>query len=273
MMQTALQPALNAADPVAPISLDPREVRFYQREGYLPLPNLLSPHAAGCLRDEVLEIVRVSRELAGPSACGKDGRPLKLVQSGQYLRGSALDGFINSGSIRSLASQLMGGEASLYLPFTAVKSGGGGGRFAFHQDNQYTRFENGLLGINIWFALCDMTPENGCLQMCPRSHLRGTLDADLEADGHRRTRIEPDDFLPVRMRAGDAIAFSRLTVHGSGENHSSQPRVAYALQYHRDDATAVWDNQPPRLLKAAHRWSTSAVEKLTPPDPKSGDGH
>jgi ectoine hydroxylase-related dioxygenase (phytanoyl-CoA dioxygenase family) len=85
--------------------------------------------------------------------------------------------------------------------------------------------------------------------------------------------VTPDDFLPVRMRAGDAVAFTRLTVHGSGENRTPDPRVAYAVQFYRDDAEAVWDNKPPRRLKGANRWSVTPVDRITPPDPKGGDGH
>ena len=170
-------------------------------------------------------------------------------------------------------AQLLGGARSLYLPFTAVKIGGGGGKFSFHQDNQYTRFTDGLLGINIWFALGPLTPENGCLQMCPRSHLRGTLDAEKDDAGWQRIRIEPDDFLPLRMRPGDAVAFSRLTVHGSGANKSDEPRVAYAVQFHRDDATAIWDNQPPRPLKGINRWNVGPVERIVAEAAATRDGH
>lgn len=271
-MQTAVaqRPVI---DRVASVELDPKETRFYRQEGYLYLPGLLTADEAAAARAEVLEIVRISCGISGEQGRALDGKALKLVQSGQYLAGSVLDGIINSPRLLRIASELMGGESSLYMPFSAVKSGGGGGRFSFHQDNQYTRFVDGLGGINIWFALCDMTPKNGCLQMCPRSHLRGTLEADIEDDGHRRTRIEPDDFLPVRMRAGDAVAFSRLTVHGSGENHTNRPRVGYAVQFFRDDVEAVWDNQPPRPLKGANRWPTDPVERITPPETAGRDGH
>lgn len=272
-MQAATLQQRPVIDQVANLTLDPKEKRFYQQEGYLLLPGLLTGQQADAARQEVLEIVRISCDLSGEQGRGKDGQARKLVQSGQYLRSSVLEGLINSPHLRRIASELMGGDSSLYMPFTAVKSGGGGGRFAFHQDNQYTRFVDGLGGINLWFALCDMTPENGCLQMCPRSHLRGTLDADVEADGHRRTKIEPQDFLPLRMHAGDAVAFTRLTVHGSGENLTNRPRVAYAVQFHRDDVQAVWGSQPPRPLKGANRWPTQPVDEITPPDAAGGDGH
>jgi len=260
-------------DNVAAIRLDEKEIGFYRREGYLYLPGLLKPEIAEAARREALEIVGIEHGIEANLGRRKDGAALKLVQSGQYLRGSVLDGIINSHNLQRIASALLGGEALVYLPFTAVKSGGGGGRFSFHQDNQYTRFTDGLLGINIWFALCDMTPENGCLQMCPRSHLRGTLEAESEADGHRRMKVDPQEFLPVRMRAGDAVAFSRLTVHGSGENHTEAPRVGYAVQFYREDAEAVWDNQPPRKLKENPRWSVGPVERITAPEEGGRDGH
>jgi 2-oxoglutarate-dependent dioxygenase len=253
--------------------LDPNEITFYQREGYLLLPGLLDESTAETLREEVLDIVRLACGLTDDDFAGRAEKKHALVQTGQYLAKSTLDHFINSPQVLALASQLLAGPATLYMPFTAVKSGGGGGRFSFHQDNQYTRYTDGLLGINIWFALTPMSPENGGLQVCPRSHLRGTLESEAVDGGHRKTKIEPADFLPLRMRPGDAVAFSRLTVHGSGVNSTSGPRAAYALQFHRNDAMAIWDNKEPRLLKGANRWQTGPVEKILPPDPKGRDGH
>jgi 2-oxoglutarate-dependent dioxygenase len=176
----------------------------------------------------------------------------------------------------SIASQLLGGPSSLYMPFSAVKNGGGGGRFHFHQDNQYTRFRDGMLGINLWTALSDTSPENGCLEVVPRSHARGTLEGKESGDGdaHRRVLTDPENFLPLRMRAGDCVAFTRLTVHGSGPNKTAAPRFAYALQYHRDDALAIWDNQPPRALNGAHRWSVGPVAQISRKFEQNGrDGH
>ncbi len=255
------------------LDLDPNEIGFYRREGYLYLPGLIDQQTAEAARSETLEVLRIVKNLSTQASRGQEGQPQRLIQSTQYLSGSVLDRIINSPELNHIVTQLLGGASSLYLPFTAVKTGGGGEKFSFHQDNQYTRFTGGLLGINVWFALCPMTPENGCLQMCPRSQLRGTLDAEKDDAGWQRTRIEPADFLPMRMRPGDAVAFSRLTVHGSGVNKTDQPRVAYAVQFHRDDATAIWDNQPPRPLRGANRWTVGPVERIVAEAAATRDGH
>ncbi len=255
------------------------EVKFYKEEGYLCLPGLLSEadalDIAGEVTDIVMKLMEIPPEQLNQARDDRD----KLRQTTQYLAGGKLDAMINSPALRAIAEQLMGGPSTLYMPFTAVKCGGGGGRFHFHQDNQYTRYTDGLKGINIWFALGRMTPDNGCLQIVPRSHLRGTLE---KAGGGPAGAIKaekadflaiPPDFLPVRMRPGDAVAFSRLTVHGSGPNTTNLPRVGYATQFFRNDAMAVWDNQPPRPLLGANRFQTRPVERIGPAEPRSLDGH
>jgi 2-oxoglutarate-dependent dioxygenase len=269
---TLTSDAPTAAALLRPITLDPNEVRFYNNEGYLLLPGLVSESDAAALRAEVLDIYA---EQGRPyeRLCRSMGSVDKLSQTGEYLAGSKIDRLVNSPVLLKIASQLMGGPSTLYLPFTAVKNGGGGGRFHFHQDNQYTRFVDGLGGINIWFALSPMSPENGCLQIAPRTHRRGDMERVDVGDGHKTVKVEPTDFLPIRMRPGDAVAFSRLTLHGSGANNTAEPRLAYAVQFHRDDVYAVWDNQQPRPLKGANRWSTGPVARISKKEGASRDGH
>lgn len=239
------------------------ERRFYDAFGYLCLPGLINPSTAAGLADEVLAVMTglgLSADALRRATTTKD----KLRQSRQYLAGSGLERLVHSAELLDMAAQLMGGPSTLYMPFTAVKSGGGGGRFHFHQDNQYTRFDGP--GINIWFALMEMTPENGCLQMAPGTHLAGTYDPveSEDRDGHRTVAVEPEDFLPLRMMPGDAVAFTRLTLHGSGANHSDQPRLGYAVQFHRDDVGASRDGVDIGLLKANPRFHIRPVDAIEP---------
>lgn len=243
--------------------LSTNEVSFYRTFGYLSLPGLISGDAADRLAEEVLHIMAglgLSRADLSRASSSKD----KLRQTKQYLAGSGLERLIHSERLLAIAARLMGGPSTLYLPFTAVKSGGGGGRFHFHQDNQYTRFDGP--GINIWFALGEMTPENGCLQVAPASHLQGTFDAveSEDRDGHRTVAVEPEDFLPIRMMPGDAIAFTRLTLHGSGANRTDRPRLGYAVQFHRDDVRAARDGEDIGRLKENPRFNIQPVERISP---------
>jgi len=257
-MNTILSPVSFA---VAPYPISPAQKEHYDTEGYVVLRNLLTREQVDLLREEVMEIMGI---------IGLE--PTKLKQTGQYFHGLALDHFVHSKVMRQIASTLTGGPSTLYLPFTAVKTGGGGGRFHFHQDNQYTRFDGP--SVNLWTALSPMTVANGCLQIIPKSHLQGTLDSELsgDGDGHRKVKWEPDDFSQVLMEPGDCVAFTRLTVHGSGPNNTPEHRVAYALQYHRDDVRWL-DGETWKLLKEFPRYlDIHGCSEIVPPQGKR-DGH
>jgi hypothetical protein len=250
------------ADIVKTRTLTETDLAAYNRQGYLVLPGLISKEAAGQLRREVLDIMEIIG--LGDS---------KLRQTHQYLAGTGLDALVNSPQLKALAERLLGGPSTVFLPFTAVKSGGGGGRFHFHQDNQYNRFST--TGNNLWVALQPMNLANGCLQMVPGSHLQGTLawESAGEGDHHRKITWEPADFVPIEMEAGDCIAFTRDTIHGSGQNNTPEPRVGYAIQFHRDDAKTLREDGQWRLLKESPKWNTGPVNEITPPTYDKLEGH
>jgi hypothetical protein len=250
-----------SADPVSFRALTPGELAAYHGEGFVLLKGLLSQEAVSTLYADTMHIM---------DTIGLGSTALK--QTSEYLAGSALDGFINSEGLRAFASALMDGDARLYLPFSAVKSPSGGGTFHFHQDNQYTRFDGP--GINLWAALMPMTEENGCLYFVPHSHYLGTLPSVKDAAGAvHDSGIQPLHAVPLPMEPGDIVAFSRLTVHGSGKNLTPVPRVAYAVQYARADIAytrdhgATWQT----VSEAGPGWRVGPVEALTIPE--SRDGH
>lgn len=251
-----------AADPVNRVAPTEGEIAFYRREGWLRIPNLLSPENAATLRDDVLSIM--------DQIGGWEGA--KLRQTPEYLADSPVDRHVHSVQLAELAATLLGGPPCLWLPFTAVK-GPQGGRFHFHQDNNYTQVEGPAL--NIWVALVDMGPELGTLQLVPQSHRTGTRPAETLEDGHRAISIAESDFIPMRLRAGDAVVFSRDTIHGSGPNIGDGPRVAYAVQYGRCDATYPDpDTGEPVVLGERPKYphTHQPVEVITPPTTRT-DGH
>jgi hypothetical protein len=245
-------------DPISPRALTAEECDSYKTYGYVLLKGLLSPEATQATRDEVMAIM---------DTIGLGMTALK--QTSEYLAGSPLDALVNSPNLCAIASELMEDEARLYLPFSAVKSPGGGGAFHFHQDNQYTKFDGP--GINLWVALVPMTEENGCLSMVPYSHYLGTLHP--VAGTNHNSGLEPKVTVPVPMDPGDVVAFSRLTVHGSGKNLTDAPRVAYAIQYARHDIRYTRDlGQTWKTIQDdGPGWRTGPVETITLPEKR--DGH
>ena len=230
-------------------------IETYHEQGFVVLRNLLSPETAAALYQETMEVIS-----------SKNMPDSFLAQSSAYLKDSALDRLNNGGELRAIVSAFMGGPSSLYLPFTAVK-GPYQGAFKFHQDNNYTLHDGP--SCNCWIAFGNVTKDNGCLKIVPGSHKLGTVESRamfVDADGnesHRTVAEEPTEWLDVELNPGDAVLFTRLTIHASGENKTDKLRVAYAVQFHRDDTK--WLNKETNewaLLKESERWEIGPVERF-----------
>ncbi len=239
------------------------EVKKYKDDGYVVFRNFVSPEKAVRLREEVMEIMSVI-------GLGHT----KLRQSAQYRHGSLLESYILGDGLRAAASALLESPAHLYLPFTAVKSGGGGGMFHFHQDGNYTPYVQGG-GVNFWMALVPMRDENGGLRVVPGSHREGAVASENagDNDAHRKTSVEPENSLLLEMEPGDCVAFSRWTIHGSGPNRTDAHRVAYAVQFHSEDAVAEFDGGRHLLIEKPRFTDIWGVDEIVSSNAGPRDGH
>jgi hypothetical protein len=86
--------------------------------------------------------------------------------------------------------------------------------------------------MTVWISLCDMTPENGCMNIIDGSHLWGNI--------HRSICVpwafeKHADFLwkymkPVPTKAGDVLCFDVSTIHASTANTTEKTRLAMTVQ-------------------------------------------
>ena len=117
-----------------------------------------------------------------------------------------------------------------------------GGVVAWHQDYSYWTRTKPIAHLTCWCALDDATVENGCLQYIPGSHKWGLLPKPViagELEGIRsflseeqKKSFDHPEYAPVK--AGEAIFHHPLTLHGSGENKSNQPRRAFVINVFAD---------------------------------------
>jgi ectoine hydroxylase-related dioxygenase (phytanoyl-CoA dioxygenase family) len=152
------------------------------------------------------------------------------------------------------ASQLLGDKGvRFWHDQIFYKPAKKGGVVAWHQDYSYWTRTKPVAHITCWCSLDDATEENGCLQYIPGSHRWGLLPkTNLAGDLHGiRDFLSPDQqkqFDAVKLapvKAGEAIFHHALTLHGSGENKSSNPRRAFVINAFADGV--VSDSDEPLL--------------------------
>jgi ectoine hydroxylase-related dioxygenase (phytanoyl-CoA dioxygenase family) len=130
-----------------------------------------------------------------------------------------------------IATEVLGPDVDLYWNQAVFKMPEGEKEFPWHQDDGYTPVEPSPY-LTLWLALNDATVENGCIYVRPGSHKQGLVP-------HRQSPIglichaadDPDQGIPVPVKAGSVAVFYSLTMHKSGVNRSTGPRKAYIIQY------------------------------------------
>jgi ectoine hydroxylase-related dioxygenase (phytanoyl-CoA dioxygenase family) len=123
----------------------------------------------------------------------------------------------------------------------------------WHQDNGYGRLEPPT-DVTVWLALTDADEHNGGLYVVPGSHRLGLLEhGQAGVNPLLRESVAAGDAVAVPLRAGEAVAFSGLTVHGSGPNRSDRPRTGFYARYCHPQVRMLSEGGRP-VLEDPHSW-------------------
>ena len=148
---------------------------------------------------------------------------------------------LEGAGVLELGKRLVPGRTAIVGHTAFLKPGRVGTRVPLHQD-QRLWCAQWPGAVSVWFALSPTTPENGCLEVCAGSHRAGLVEHDWDTSGPRPAPcVNPSATglaapRAVPMAAGDALAWHRYLVHGSGPNQSSLARRAMVLVFANADA-------------------------------------
>jgi len=223
--------------------LTDEQVSFFNENGYLAGVKMLDDAQINFLRKELSEIADTdhpahklyyefhSNESADPST-------ILFHALGAWRIGPGFHDVLWNPRFLVAASQLMGNvPVRFWHDQLFWKPAKKGGVVAWHQDYSYWTRTKPVAHITCWTALDDATLENGCLHYIAGSHRWGLLPKPVIAgelhgiksflnDEQKQMFENPE---PVPVKAGEAIFHHSLTLHGSGENKSEQPRRAFVI--------------------------------------------
>ena len=203
-------------------SLSSKTVDSYFKFGYIIIPSVLSASYLDSLLDETKNQKFIKKEWNGAS-----------LDTSNPCQDLAIHQILVHPKILDIAETYLDNSVRVHFGMLAVIAANGGNGLPWHQDNMYTK----LLGraMNIFIALCDITPDMGTLWIAPKSHVYGVLDYKdntTTAPGHREVlEVPKDSFCVGTLNKGDVVVFDRQTLHRSLTNTSSQDRYAYAAQF------------------------------------------
>ena len=212
-MQTAL-----AHFGVRQDTLTTEEKAFLDQNGYLPLPNLLSPPQVQALATRLEEIANAEGDQAGLEAHQEAGttRLANLADKDPLLEVC----FTHPRVLAAIAHVLKADFklSSLNARFALP----GEGLQHLHADWRGAVPSGEFEVCNSIWLLDDFTAANGATRVVPGSHNSGQMPRDVMADPKGS---HPDEIL-LTAAAGTVVIFNSHTWHGGTLNRTDKPRRA-----------------------------------------------
>jgi phytanoyl-CoA hydroxylase len=219
-----------------PYRLTDAQLQQYTNDGYVLLPKLMDDKTLSAIRDEEARF----RGSPGPTE-------LTVFRSQLCNYSQTLRDFCMTGPHVPIMQQLIGPNVAFWFNQFVTKlpdAASGKSEFPWHQDNGYGAIEPAT-NVTIWFALDDVDLHNGCVWVKPESHKLGLLEhKSVSAENWHLTLKVEGDGVPAILKAGEAVAFTGLTLHRSKLNHTDKPRRAFFAEY-ADAAAEFYRPQQP----------------------------
>jgi ectoine hydroxylase-related dioxygenase (phytanoyl-CoA dioxygenase family) len=210
--------------------------RQYREQGYFVLETGLTQEELQGLRDccgAAIDHVHQKMDAAGTDRLDVNIRGSRyfIGESPQYC--AFMRKFLFGDTVAEICRATVGETAFLFYEQFVVKGAEIGLEFAWHQDSGYVNAEHEPY-VTIWFALDDVTEENGTIYVLPYDRAGGgKVVAHVAKEGSTdKVGYHGDDpGIPVIVKAGGIAVFSSVCFHRSGPNRTEKPRRAYIAQY------------------------------------------
>jgi hypothetical protein len=222
-----------------------RALADYARDGYARLGRVLSDEGIRALGERVDaimdgQVVHDGLFFQADSASGRyedlsfglgwqgPSRAYRKIE--KLERDPLFRAWMENALFARIARAHIDGAIALYRAVLFTKGAAGGTRLPWHQDGGEFWGVDRAPTLQIWTALDDAPVDAGCLEVIPRSHLRGlaTVEGGVIAD-----TLVPDDaeVTPLPARAGEAILIHNHLWHRSGVNTTGKRRSALSICY------------------------------------------
>ena len=211
-------------------------IRMLEVDGYLVLPDLLSPE----------HIARLKAQTAPLDTIHTDYSERQRVRANMSFQGGAITELIAHPPTVSFLRTLFGDDL-VVMSYAYARSEPGHPGISLHTDGQpYGSQIFGYEGsvpvmVRVLYYLDDLTPEVSPFRVVPHSHL------SLHADGNPYTRYEshPEEVM-VPVKAGSAALINHKVFPGNFPNTGDRPRELFAIAYRPAwagpvEAVEAWD--------------------------------
>ena len=222
--------------------LSPEQVAFFHEHGYVAGPKVLTDLQIAQLRQELATLTEPGHpgsELWYEYNSNESPDPSRVLfhALGAWRIAPAFHDILWNAAYTTPASQLLSGPVRFWHDQLFCKPAMHGGVVAWHQDYSYWTRTKPMAHLTCWIGLDDSTIENGCIHYVPGSHrwdllpitgLAGDMSAIKDVLNEQQWQ-QFNRHVPVELKAGECVFHHPLTIHGSFENRTPNPRRAVVI--------------------------------------------
>ncbi|MCS6777024.1 MAG: phytanoyl-CoA dioxygenase family protein [Chloroherpetonaceae bacterium] len=231
-----------------PRMLSAEQVRFYVENGYLIMPDLVTPEELEELKRDTVTLARGGYPCPTlqplPDTWSDDEvlQNILCIHQPHFISPVILK-YVRHPGICGVLAQITGahlpfwdGSVKCMQSMLFVKPPQFQGQ-AWHQDEVYIPTRDRSL-VGAWIAIDDATVENGCLWILPGSHRSGYLYPQREHNNpdefdfaRESYGFDPSGEIPVEVTAGTVVFFNGYLLHRSRKNRSTIYRRVLVNHY------------------------------------------
>ncbi|HEX2034010.1 MAG TPA: phytanoyl-CoA dioxygenase family protein [Chloroflexota bacterium] len=223
------------------LALEPAQKAAFERDGYLVVRGLYSPHEIAEMRERFNRIVcapetahkglrfsyEPAEELAKRPVDPNNPRGVWLIMDTPLADDYWFDQ-IREPRIVNIMGDLLGPDVNFFNGKARLKPPGYVNRQGWHQDWPYERHTTPDLAAAIVY-LDDTGPGEGATRVVPGSHRRGEWPHDERKSIPDEAVEEPG--VELVAQAGDVAFIHVMVVHRAGDNPSERSRSAIINEY------------------------------------------
>ena len=226
--------------------LTPEQIESYNEQGYVCIPSVFTPEEVGRMSEELDRLVQdwavTNMGWTGPwRQVYMDPETDKKSQLTHlhdlHFYSEAWMRAVTNLRLGEAMSDLLGPNVELHHTTLHLKPPETGMPFPMHQDSPFYQHD-GFDYVDALVHVDDATLENGCLKFLPGTHKDGHLEHILKmpdstgCSPHLPTdQYRLQDAIHCPADAGDVVAFSIYTVHGSEINRTDRWRRLVRVGY------------------------------------------
>jgi ectoine hydroxylase-related dioxygenase (phytanoyl-CoA dioxygenase family) len=248
-----------------PKLLNNEQIQFFVNQGYLILPDLVTPAELDELKRDTVTIARGKYNCENLKPLSESLSDQEILQNilcihQPHYISPVMRRYVQHEKICGVLSQI----TAAHLPFwdgsvkcmqsmLFVKPPGFQGQ-AWHQDEVYIPTRDRSL-IGAWTAIDDATIDNGCLWIVPGSHKTGYMYPQRNHENPDEFDFAPESYgfdesqqIPVEVKAGSVVFFNGYLLHRSQKNRSNVYRRVLVNHYMNAYSLLPWfvkDNESP----------------------------